>query len=547
MPSIPLVSRNAVQAGPLSRPIDAEPFMAPGRAMMAMGRAVQESAAMVGEIALRRQAHVNQGILAKEETVRMETAAGIQGYMEANPDKPETWGKYANDTWKGYEQGRAQRQKSESWAPVVKQVDGSKYANYRAESSIHFSKEQNKALVRQSNARLEANAETKLRAGDYEGFVEQYDKMNLFPDQREAKIRAGLEQGTYKIAANQMDAIQELPPAQQVTALAAYLTDLKDRGEDGRFKNYEYERGGLSLGGRVNLESVANARIREANRAMDANGRRIVGNLRTGRATSADVQAAVATGEISEDVARILAPDIALAQEEVATKKAAKAEALARSQETALEGVKRDVARGAAAGRDIEREVALGKISPEQGRQAIAELEQTARMEQSLEASDYTAVSKRIQSLLSKKLFGGPQPDDAVYRRLQNDIVGAKVTKESRMKLMDELFQLKLADINDLEEEGPDDGRWSDRTISSPERQLRRDVIGVYRNLLPALGDSLAGSLLMNQESKIRTFFDTGTGGQRTQAEIDKFAKEQLLPEIQQAAGFESLREAFKF
>jgi len=369
-----------------------------------------------------------------------------------------------------------------------------KYEGYRAEVGIHFRTAQNKAFIRQGNARLEANAETKLRAGDYEGFVASYDKMTLPPDVREDRIRQGLEQGTYKIANNQLDAIQELPPAQQVPAVKAYLADLTAKGKDGRFLNYEFDRGGLSLGGRVNLEAIANARIREANRAMDVNGRRIVSELRAGRATIADVDAAVREGALDEETAKALAPELAIAQEELDAKKEAKAQALAQKQDAATERLRTDVlSRGQAGRREIEKQMALGEIGPEQAAKLIGELDQAARSEQALVKGEYQQISERIKGGFAQKLFGR-QPSDAEYRSIQNEIIRAGVTKESRLKLMDELFQAKLADIADLQEDGPDDGRWLDRDISPTERDMRREVVKSYRELLPALGDTLAGA-----------------------------------------------------
>ena len=547
MPTIPLASRSMVQSGPAGIRRDAGAEGAPGRALTALGSAIANAGGTLGEFALQKQAQVNRGIMAQEETVRMETAAQIQSYIESNPDKPETWDKFQADTWKAYDQSRTQRMKSEKWGPALVNEDTLKAKEYQSQTGIHFRAAQDKAMIRQSNARLEANAQTKLRAGDYEGFVQAYDQMNMFPDQREDAVRRGLEEGTYKIANNQLDAIRDMPPAQAIRATEQFMASLKEKTDDGRFQNYEFDRGGLSLGGRVNLESIAQARVREAQRTMDVTGRRIVGELRVGRATTADVKAAMDAGELDVETARALAPDIALANEELTAKKAAKAQAVAQGQEKAADVLRGDIFRRGEAGvREIDRQVALGEISPDQGAKLKAELAQSSRAEQAMEKGDYTVISEKIRSRMASKMMGRNQPDDADYRRLQGDIISSKVTKETRMKLMDELFQLKLADLNDLQEEGPDDGRWMDRDITPQERGLRRDLVENYRAMMPALGDSLAGDLMFNQEAKIRTFFDTAKGG-RTQAEVETFTKTQLLPEIQQAAGFEALKTAFDF
>jgi hypothetical protein len=519
-----------------------------------LGESMIQAAQIAGNYALRAQDQKNKGILASEENIRIGVAGGIQKAMQETPDSPEAWGKVREKAWKDYETGRAKRRQTDGWAPIVIAADGQSYQDYRAKLDTEYGLEESKAVMRQANGRMEANAQMKLRAGDYEGFIASMDQMDLFPDQREAKIRAGLEEGTYKTANNQLDSLHDLPPANSITATKNFIADLNAKDEKtGRYINFEYDRGGLSIGGRVNLTSIANARIREAERQMDVTGRRLVSELRLGRATTSDVDAAVKDGSLTMEEAKVLSPDIALAVREHDDRLAAKDAAVkahlqeqAQQREASLSRLRvQAVEKGNIGFRDIERQVALGEITAVQGAQLQEELGQASRAEIAMDKGDFQIIQQRIRGGTMSKMFGR-QPSESEYRDIQNAIIAAKLTKESRMGLMQDLYTMKLADMSDLQEEGPT-GRWLDREITAPERNLRKNMIDSYKQMLPALGDTLAGDLLFNQESKIRAFFETGGEKGRTDAEIVKFRDEALLPEVQKAAGFQAMRDAFNY
>lgn len=571
MRTIPVPNRNPVgQAGPsgVARQaltsnlrMDEGALNAPNRATAQLGNTIAGASEVMGRFVLEKADQRNKGILANEETIRMETAAKIQSFIESNPSDPDSWGTASNTTWDAYEKGRAERAKKEKWAPDVLEKDKLQYGLFRADFGIKARAEQDKAYIRQSNARLEANAEAKLRAGDYDGFVKAMDAMNLFPDVKERKVRAGLEEGTYRIATNQLDALRDLPPSQAIPAITAFISAVNEKGKDGKYKEYEYERGGMTEGARMQVTTIAQQRIREQERLMAVNGRAIVADIRMGRATVDTVMTAVEKGDLTPDVAKAIMPEVAQAVDEwdakLTTKaeaKAAKAEAEKRrlqekaQQQAATTDRLRSAAleRGKVGIRDVERQLALGEITPTQAEQLKEELIQASRAEVQMEKGDYAMISARLRGGFTAKMFGR-QPSDREYQQIQADIAGSKtLTKETRLKLMDEFFTLKLADISDLQEEGPDNGRWADRDITPQERTLRQGVLGEYKKLLPALGDVTAGDLMFSQEARIRAFFDTAKTP-RTQAEIEKFAKEQLLPEIQKAAGFQALRDAFQF
>jgi len=555
------VKREALIGAPNRTRMDEGALQAPNRAIVQAGQTIQGGADMLGRFAMEKANQVNKGILAKEETIRMETAAGIQAHFEANQDEPGLWGDHANATWATYEKDRSTRAKKEKWAPDVMERDTLQYSVFRNEVGIKFRAEQDKATVRQANARLESNAEAKLRAGDYDGFVKSIDQMNLFPEAKERKIRQGIEEGMYRVANGQLDALRDLPPSQAIPAIEAFVAAVNKKGADGKFKEYEFERGGMSVGARQQLVTVAQGRIREKERAMAVNGRAIIANIRMGRADVTNVLDAVKAGEMTPEVAKAIMPEVAMAVDEwdvkVANKQAAadaKVEAEKRrkqeqAQQQAGTTERLRVAaleRGKVGIRDIERQLALGEIGPAQADQLKEELIQASRAEVQMEKGDYRLIADKIRGGMSAKMFGR-QPSDVEYQRIQASIAGSKtLTKETRLKLMDEFFTMKLADISDLQEEGPENGRWADRDITPPERSLRRDLLGEYKKLLPALGDVTAGDLMFSQEARIRSFFDSAKAP-RTQAEIEKFTKEQLLPEVQKAAGFQALKDAFKF
>jgi len=536
-------------------PLNTNAMEAPARGRAAIGEGLQAVGDMMMNFALRRRDMEDKGKLADEENRRMSVAAEIQKFMESNPDRPETWGQQREAAWAAYEKDRGVRQQKEGWRDRLIKADQQGYENYRARIDTQYGVEEVKGTLRKSNAKLKANAEMKLRAGDYEGFKTSIEAMNLFPDQKEAMLRSGLEEGMYKIANNKLDQLADIPPGQAAPFYLQFITELNAKGKDGRYMNYEFDEGGLSLGGRVNLESIAAARIREAERKVDSNAKQIVTAIRAGRATAADVQEAVKSGAIDKATAGAIAPDVVLAQEvadeRIARRQAAdqaKAENKAQQMAAMTERLRTQaVEKGDVSLRDISRNVALGEITPEQGQQLSAELIQAARREQTTPAGAYEEISKEIHGGFAAKMFGR-QPSDDDYRKLQARINNAALTKESRLKLVSDLMDLKLADMADLQEEGPKNGRWLDRDISAPERSLRKDMIGEYKKLLPATGDVLAGDLMFNQEAKIRAFFDTATGKDgRTKPEIDKFMREELLPELHKAAGFEALRDAFQY
>lgn len=541
-------------AGALSAPAGA--LVQAGQEAQGLGTYLEKVAHNSVQVEKARQAQVDKGRLAMEESTRMETAAGIEAAFEQAKDAPESWSRIAEKAWTAHDKLTDERVKKEGWSQEL--IAQNKLATqlYRAKVGIRFKAEQGKALVRQSNARLEANAQAKLRAGDIDGFVESMDKLDAWPDQKEARIREGLEAGTYQIAVNQLDALRSLPPKQAIDGIQRFTEALNAKGEDGKYEEFEYERGGMSQGQRMQVTTMAQQRTREAERAMDVTGRKVIADIRMGRATEADLVNLVKAGQITQDTAIALAPEVSDAISEWDGKVEAREERKrARAQEKSQQQATKEeqlrsaaFSRGNVGVRDIDQQVLRGEISPTQAEKLKVELELASRSEMAMSEGDYAHIKKSIDGFYANSWGFGGQPTDAEYRAVQEEIAGSRyLTKETRLKLMDDLLLAKLTDIADLEEEGPEDRTFADRTISATEAGMRRDVIKRYHSLLPALGPVTAGDLLLEQESEIRNFFDTAKpGSPRTRPEIETFMRERILPPINKAAAQETINEAFR-
>lgn len=546
----------AVQQAPLLSNVraDAGALAAPGAAAVQAGQTVQKGAEVLARYALEKQDHVNRGILAREETLRMETAASVSQFFEANQEKPETWGEVSNKAWAEYEKGREGRMKAEKWGADVAARDGLQMADFREKFGIKARAEQDKAYVRVSNARIEANAEQKLRAGDYEGFVLSMEKINASPEVKGRKIRDGLEVGLAKVAANQLDALRDLPPAKAIPAINDFIANLTAKDEaTGRFADYETEKGGLTLGARQQLEATARLRIREQERAMAVTGRAAISQIRVGRMDPDTFMGLVQKGEMTPDVAKELMPEMVQAVQEWEEKQTGREAAAQRREQERQQALasRAETVRTLAIERkrlglrDIDRQVALGEITKEAGEQVKEELIQASRMEMLMEDGAYDVIHSRIVGGMGASIVGR-QPSDEEYQRTFRLIQASakELTKETRLKLMDEFFTLKLADMADLEEEG-EPGRWLDRTLTTDERALRKGMIDEYKRLMPALGPDGAGALLLSQEARIRAFFDGAKDKKRSTAEIEAL-RTTLAKEAQKAAGEQALEDLWK-
>jgi len=184
MPTIAIPNYSAVSPATGGARVDAQAAAAPFGALAQAGGQIANVGQMLGQIALERQQHVNQGILANEDTIRRNTFAEIQEYAAQNQGQPEAWDKFAKQKWQEYQNGRTSRAEADGWGPDVKESDELQMKEFSSRANIAFDAERSKALVRQSNARLEANAVTLMSSGDEAGAMKSIGDMNLFEDQR---------------------------------------------------------------------------------------------------------------------------------------------------------------------------------------------------------------------------------------------------------------------------------------------------------------------------------------------------------------------------
>jgi len=528
MAKIQLAPRNFTPTVPVgAAPIDQAAAMAPGRAIEGVGQEIRRSAEMLSKIAGDVQNQVNKGILASEETTRMETAAAIDKYMQDNPADPESWTKFREDTIESYKQERQTRMEKNSWGRDVTSADSIANDEFWTRAEISFNAKTNQGMVRYSNARLKANADAHLRANNRKGFIKAINEMDLTEEQRLKMLSEGLEEGMYNIASNQMDALEEETLANQITGYEAFIDNITAK-EDGRFVEYEESDengdpiGGMSLGGRTRLQSIANARLRQAEKQVASNGRMLLRELTAGRATLFDVEEAVAAGEISQEVVDMLQPDLDAA-EQYAKDVAA--------QELLEEGVantrRADTDRNAAikgtiGEEEIQAKVMAGQYTQEQGDTIIAQMNARTQLQRTDEKSDYSKIYHKIYNDYTAKMINdrsakilgskngimpnwARQPSDDDYRKILENIKEADITKENRIELVQAFLALRSSDLEDLEEEGT--GWFGDRKFTEQEKGARMDFIDTVALNLGALGPVAAGELMLATDLEIRQWF----------------------------------------
>lgn len=532
MPTIPLASRSLVQTGPAGIRRDADAENAPNRALTAVGGAVMNVAGVLGDFALQKQAQVNRGIMAQEETVRMETAAQIQSFVEKNPDKPETWGKFQDDTWKAYDQGRTQRMKAEKWGPAVVGEDTMKFKEYQAETGIHFRAAQDKAFIRQSNARMEANATEHLRSGNVKAALASINAMNLYEDQRRPKVEQITNGFIYGEYDREMSNIDMLPPAKQAQELARIEQELTATDKDGKPVNGWVEDesgkrvGGLGQPGRTDLIRAARARMRAAEVQMAQSGKTLVRQTELGVDPAMAFHKALDAGQITEDVARIFVPEVNAALMEKQAKEAERAERAAEKL-----GIRRDRAEAAAhrmidarggatlTMEEIERREARGITRPNDPTGLTAEAANRLREQlQAVESEDQmTPDFSELNDLLESKIGQGvtrtffwdnAQMSPLEKQKILEDINAARISVGAKLKLVDKFFEAAKWDLREGEISDSD----GDRNIGREEKGLRTSLIEHYRKAGRELGPRSVGARYMADMKQVSDWFAANEG-----------------------------------
>ncbi len=513
MSTVQLAPRNFTPTVPIgAAPIDQAAAMAPGRAIEGAGQELRRSAEMLARIAGDVQNHVNKGILASEQTHRMETAAAIDQYIQSNPGNPESWSKFSEDTLAAYNQGRQDRMRTNKWGSSVSDADTIANEEFWTRTDIGVRMKMNQGMIRKSNAQIKAQADAELRAGNYQGFKDGIEQMNLTEEQRTKTLSEGLEQGLYNIASNQMDAIEEETLADQISGYETFIDNVTAKDEDGRFTEYEESDeegtplGGMSLGGRTRLQSIANARLRQARKQVASNGRLLLRDITAGRKTQFDVDQALASGEITQDVVDLLQPDLEAA-EQYAKDKAA--------QDLLEEGVRatsraatdeKAALNGTIGADEIQAKVVAGEYTEEQGNTIIARMNARTQFQRTDETSDYFKINEKILAKYGGNLTSGnPQPDDKTYQTMLDNIKEADLTMENRMDLAEKFLAMRSTDLKDLEEEGT--GWFFDRAFTPQEKNARREFIDTVAENIGVLGPVAAGELMLSTDLEIRQWF----------------------------------------
>jgi len=179
IPTIPLSSVPTAQIG--APRADAGAFAAPYQALVNVGGAISDVAQTVNKYAVMKQEHHDNGLLAKEENIRLETAARIEAELDPAKKPIKEWGTYIDDTWREYESARAKRLKEDGWSERAAEVDGIKYNDERTRLGIQYKTHTDKAQINEDNTALTVNMEQNISAGKVEAAFEAIDKMSLSP------------------------------------------------------------------------------------------------------------------------------------------------------------------------------------------------------------------------------------------------------------------------------------------------------------------------------------------------------------------------------
>ncbi len=190
MPSIPVASLQPVTPATIGGGgSDARAESAAYGGLGQLGQGIANIGETLGRIAIDRQQHVNQGILANEDVIRQNTFAEVQKFAADNQSNPQAWGDFAKEKWQEYEEGRNTRQQAEGWGPDVRQRDTQEMQSFQARANILFDSTQNKALINQANWRISSNAQRLMDAGDEEGAKAAFKVYNDSPENKDTAWR----------------------------------------------------------------------------------------------------------------------------------------------------------------------------------------------------------------------------------------------------------------------------------------------------------------------------------------------------------------------
>jgi hypothetical protein len=539
MASIPIASLRGVNQAQEPNRADSQAAGAVYGGLANLGQGIAQVGDTLGQIAMDRQMHVNKGILANEDLIRQNTFAEVEKFTAANKGNPEAWDAYAKEKWTEYEDGRQQRMQTEGWGPAVREQDLIDKQQFSARADRVFETEKNKALIRQSNARLDSLAQNYANAGDYETAAKVIRETDRYDDEKDAMVQSVINGGIYAQFDRRLTDISTLPNAQQVQALAAVEADLVNP-ESGMVKDKDGKVvGGLGQSGRNDLIRQARSRIRAAEGEMAQVGRSLVRQAEIGVDPAMAFKSAMESGQITEEVARIFVPEVndALAKkqaiaEEKATKEAERTGIRRDRAELAAERMI-DARTGATLTMDeIERREARGITRPNDPTGLTADAANRLRErlraveEGDIMAPDFLKVNERLEDMLGQGVMGtwlrdSAQMEPAEKTRILEKINAAKISTGAKLKLVDKFFEVQKWDLR----EGEISDKDGDRDIGPEEKELRTAMIETYRSAGGSLGPRAIGSRYMADMHQVSDWFraNEGASPQAKQAKAKEF------------------------
>lgn len=227
MPSIPYPSQP--RAPQLEQPgvrLDAGALSAGARGAQAFGAGLQDAAGVIVSHEIQVQQHVNEGILANEDTIRRNVAAEIENNITSNEGDISSWERFARDKKAEYESNRQLRAQDEQWDSEVTRVDELNSKEFFSRQEVALGATVTKASVKKSNARIEANAQMYANAGAWDAAHKSISRMNLTEDQRADVSRRITMQAGYNAATNDPQGTLDTLQAKNEDGTPAYMHDL---------------------------------------------------------------------------------------------------------------------------------------------------------------------------------------------------------------------------------------------------------------------------------------------------------------------------------
>ena len=524
MARIQTISGTAVPSSPLGIKADAGRAMAVDNANIQMAGAIQQTAQVMAGIQAQRQAHVERGMLAKEETIRSKTAAQVQKYMDENQGTPEEWGKEHEKTWKAYEEGRATR--SKDWSTRLKQEDDIQLESFRSEIGIRFSTQQNTALIRQSNARMEANANDRLDNGDVLGAAQWVNSMNLTPEAKRLKLDQVVSAGLFRQYDKLLTETASLPPAARLTELQSIEAGVMAKDDKGNYKSgtVSDEKGNLigsmGEGERMRLAQHIKGFYKAAQVEMARTGSALVDEVKFTNGDPALIFGkAYESGAITPEIAAVYVQEARYNLRKEADAAQARADIRAGKRDRAAQAVDTELNRKTGTRmtfKELEKRMAIGidrpddpqGITPEAYAKARDELIGIQESEMAALVSDTNSVNNELyrklgqgitRACFSDKAQMTPNEQRAILKKISDE----RISVGSKAEVMKLFFKVQEWDLREAEVSETD----GDRQLSKEEKDLRSSLIEKYRDHADAYGAEALGSLYMKDMETVGTWY----------------------------------------